>query len=167
MTPLLSMLEAEHSKPQTMRIANWIGNDQEKFDGLVKLLHLENPKIAQRAAWPLSYCILDFPALANKHINDFIRLLDNSHQPAAVHRNIVKALANITIPKKYHGRLIDICMRNIAEPRTHIACQSYSLHILGNLISLYPEIKPEILTVIDMRTNAPAAFKSSAKRLMK
>ncbi len=51
----------EHSKIQCNRIVSWVGDDQKKFDSLFQLLISDDSLLSQRASWPVSNCVLNYP----------------------------------------------------------------------------------------------------------
>ena len=51
----------EHSKPQCNKIVQWVGDSQKRFDGLFNLFLNDEYRVTQRAAWPLSYCVIAHP----------------------------------------------------------------------------------------------------------
>ena len=57
----------EHSKAQCKKIETWIGNNQHRFDELFYLFLNDQYRVVQRAAWPLSYCVIHHPQLIKKH----------------------------------------------------------------------------------------------------
>ncbi len=71
---LREQLLKEHSKANCERIVKWVGNDQLRFDELFRLFLTDDPIMAQRAAWPLSYYVIHHPELIKKH---FARLIKN------------------------------------------------------------------------------------------
>jgi len=164
---------AEHSKANCNKIVNWVGHSQKRFDELFSLFLHSDPessrdRITQRAAWPISYCVIDHPDFISKH---FSKLVKNLHKPGihdSVKRNTVRLLQHITIPKKFHGKIMDLCFQYISSPGEPVAIKAFSLTILQNLSTQYPEIKNEIKLIIEERwEHETAAFKSRAKKFMK
>lgn len=157
----------EHSKAQTVKIVHWVNNNQERFDELFELFIKDKYRVVQRAAWPLSYCVIGHPELIEKH---FSRLIKNLQKPAlhnAVKRNTIRLLQEITIPKIYQGAVMDICFRYIASPDEAVAIKAFSLTVLHNLSKTYPEILPEIKLLIEERwDHETSAFKSRAKKIL-
>lgn len=158
----------EHSKKQCNRIIKWVGASQDRFDELFKLFLHDEYRVVQRAAWPISYCVIAHPSFIKKH---FGRLIKNLHEPGlhnAVKRNTVRLLQHIPIPEKFEGEIMDICFHYIESPDEAVAIKAFSLSVLHNLSDKYPEILPEIKLVIEERWNyESAAFKSSAKKIIK
>ena len=158
----------EHSKANCDKIVKWVGNDQQRFDELFTLFINDEYRVVQRAAWPLSYCVQNYPPLINKH---FSKLLKNLKKPGihdAVKRNTVRLLQDVDIPEKYHGEIMDDCFRYIASPDEPVAIKAFSLTILHKLSRFYPEIKNELKVIIEERWDyETAAFRSRAKKILK
>ncbi len=164
------LLQNGYSKEQADEVVNWVGDNQKHFDELLKVfLSHQDHRIVQRAAWPLSYAAVNQPQLIRKHYKKIIQQLDAPGQPAAVRRNILRIFDQLSeIPEDYHGVLMDRCFEYIADPDETIAAQAYALGILERLTKLYPEILPELKTVVEVRLpNAAPAFKSRARKILK
>jgi hypothetical protein len=165
---LLKLLREEHSKKQTDRIVSYIGADKNRFAELMKLFLKGEYRITQRAAWPLSYCVRYHPELIGPY---FARLLDNLGRKdihIAVIRNTVRLLQDVTIPKRYHGRVMTVCFDFVQAAETPIAVKAFSLSILSNLSADYPEILPELKLIIDEQwEHATPAFRSRARKILK
>ena len=165
---LQQALLTEHSKANCNKIVKWVGHSQKRFDELFYLFLNSEYRINQRAAWPLSYCVIDHPNFISKH---FSSLVKNLHKPAihdSVKRNTVRLLQHINIPKKFHGEIMDICFQYISSPDEPVAIKAFSLSILQNLSKHYPEIKNEIRLVIEERwPYETAAFHSRARKFLK
>jgi hypothetical protein len=156
-----------HSKAQTMKIVNWVGNSQIRFDELFNLFLNSEYRIVQRSAWPISYCVIDHPNLIKKHFKKLIEQLKKSGQHVAVRRNIVRLLQHIEIPLKYHGEIMDICFRFIAAHDEAIAVKAFSITVLQKLSAKYPQIRQEIKLIIQERWDYESnAFKSRAGKLL-
>ena len=165
---LQNLLRAEHSRKQTDRIVLYVGGDKERFNALIELFFAGEYRITQRAAWPLSYCVRQHPELITPY---YRRLLDNLERKdihVAVVRNTVRLLQDVSIPKRWHGRVMNICFEFIGGMETPIAVKAFALTILSNLSQEYPEIKAELKLVIDDQwEHSTAAFRSRAKKALK
>jgi hypothetical protein len=165
---LLKLLREEHSKKQSDRIVKYIGTDKDRFAILIDLFFKGEYRISQRAAWPLSYCVRSYPALIAPYYG---RLLDNLGRKdihVAVIRNTVRLLQDVSIPKRWHGRVMSICFDFVANPETPIAVKAFALTILSNLSQDYPEIRGELKLIIEEQWDqATPAFRSRAKKILK
>jgi hypothetical protein len=159
---------AEHSKANCNKIVKWVGNSQKRFAELFTLFLNSEYRVNQRAAWPLSNCVIDHPALISPHLSKLVR---NLHKPGlhdSIKRNTVRLLQYIDIPKRFQGEIMDICLRYISSPDQPVAVKAFSLSILQNLSQQYPEIKNEVKLIIEERWPfETAAFHSRAKKFMK
>lgn len=165
---LLQLLRAEHSKKQTDRIVDYIDADKKRFAQLIELFFKGEYRITQRAAWPLSYCVRRHPGLI---VPFFKRLLDNLERKdihVAVIRNTVRLLQDVSIPRRFQGRVMNTCFEFIQKPETPIAVKVFSLTILSNLSIDYPEIRGELKVIIEEQwERATPAFRSRARKMLK
>lgn len=165
---LLQLLRAEHSKKQTDRIVDYIDADKKRFAQLIELFFKGEYRITQRAAWPLSYCVRRHPGLIVPY---FKRLLDNLERKdihIAVIRNTVRLLQDVSIPRRFQGRVMNTCFEFIQKPETPIAVKVFSLTILSNLSIDYPEIRGELKVIIEEQwVRATPAFRSRARKMLK
>src|ERR1700709_2443725 len=95
----------EHSRAQCNRIVNFIGDDRRRFALLMKLFLEGDYRLTQRAAWPMSYCVRNNPALIQPHFKNLLNNLSKHGIHSAVIRNTVRLLQNVEIPLKYHGQV--------------------------------------------------------------
>src|ERR1700733_4930068 len=102
---LLKLLREEHSKKQTDRIVNFIGDDAARFAELIRLFFKGEYRITQRAAWPLSYCVRRHPELIAPYYKQLLDNLQRKDIHVAVIRNTVRLLQDVDIPKRLHGRV--------------------------------------------------------------
>jgi hypothetical protein len=158
----------EHSKAQCSKIVNWVGASQQRFDELFHLFLTDEYRVVQRAAWPISYCVIAYPNFIKKHWGSLIKNLQKPNLHNAVKRNSIRLLQNIDIPKKYQGQVMDLCFKYVESPTEAVAVKAFSLTVLSNLARQYPEIIPEIkLLIEDQLAHQTAAFKSRAKLFIK
>ena len=165
---LREQIVKEHSKAACVRIVKWVGDDQKRFDELFDLfLHAEY-HVVQHAAWPVSYCVIAHPQLINKHWKSLLFILKQPHIHNAVKRNSMRFLQEVDIPEKYQGTIMDICFKYLESPAEAIAVRAFSLTVLANLSKLYPEIIPEVRTVLEQQfPKMSAAVKVRARPFMK
>ncbi len=158
----------EHNKENCEKIVEWVGNDAEKFNELFDLFPNDEYRVTQRAAWPMSYCVVAHPELMK---NNFEKLISNLEKPGihdSIKRNTVRLLQALDISEKYEGAIMDICFNYVASPKEAVAIKAFSLAILGKFAKKYPEIIPEIkLLIEDQLPHQTFAFKSRARKSLK
>jgi len=159
---------AEHSKANCNKVVSWVGNSQQRFDELFNLFLNSEYRINQRAAWPVSYCVIDHPEFIKKHFSKLVSNLKKPKLHDAVKRNTLRLLQHIDIPKRFHGQLMDQCFNYILSPTEPVAIKAFSLTVLQNLSRQYPEIKNEVKLVIEERwEHETTAFRTRAKKFLK
>jgi hypothetical protein len=157
----------EHSKKQTTKVVNYVGNNQARFDELMKLFLRNEYRVTQRAAWAVSYCAIEHPNLVKKHLRKTILNLNNPVH-VAVKRNTVRFLQFIEIPKSLQGITADICFKLLSLKDESIAVKAFSMVTLGNIAVQYPDIKNELkLAIEEMQPYASAGLLSCSRKVLK
>jgi hypothetical protein len=158
----------EHSKAQCNKIVSWVGKSQERFDELFELFLHDEYRVVQRAAWPVSYCVMAYPSFLNKHWPQFTRNLQKTNVHNAVKRNSIRLLQDIDIPKKYQGIIMNTCFQFLESPTEAIAVKVFSMSVLANLAKQHPGIIPELKYLMEeQQTYQTAAFKARVKLVLK
>ena len=158
----------EHSKAQCTKIVNWVGSNQQRFDELFGLFLNDEYRVVQRAAWPVSYCVIANPALITKNWKKLITNLKKPNLHDSVKRNSIRLMQDIEIPGKYHGEIMNTCFKYLESPTEALAVKVFSMTVLANLAKKYTEIIPELkLLIEDQLPHQTAGFKSRAKKILK
>ncbi|MBN9380479.1 MAG: hypothetical protein J0H74_06925 [Chitinophagaceae bacterium] len=165
---LEKLLAEEHSKQQCDRIVQYVGRDKDRFAELMRLFFKGEYRITQRAAWPMSYIVRQYPGLITPYFKKLLDYLDKPGIHTAVIRNTVRLLQDVEVPSRYQGRVMSRCFDYVAAPETPIAVKAFSLTVLENLSKKYPDILPELKELIESQWDqAPPAFRSRAKKVLK
>ena len=138
---------AEHSKRQTKMVVDWVGDDPERFDELMRLFLGNVYRITQRAGWPLSDCVKKYPELIKPYFAKLIRQLDRDDVHVAVRRNVVRLLQFVEIPKRYEGKIFDACYDLLADPAQPVAVRCFSMSVAANIAKDQPELMDELRLV--------------------
>jgi hypothetical protein len=165
---LRNQILKEHTKQNCEKIIRWVGEDPARFTELFNLFLNDEYRVTQRAAWPLSYCVINHPELMQNNFEKLTSNLKKDHLPNSIKRNTVRLLQAIDIPEKHEGAIMEICFRYVESPAEPVAVKAFSLTILGKLAKKYPAIIPEIKILIeDQLPHQTAGFRTRAKRLLK
>lgn len=157
----------EHSKEQALKIAVYACSSPGNFKELMKCFMNEEYRVAQRAAWSVSWAARKKPGMIRPYFDEIVSRLKRKDVHAAVIRNSVRILEDIDIPEKFHGEVMDACFGFIESPSTPVAIKAFSLKTLDNLSKHYPEIKAELKLIIEERWETEsAAFRSRAKKIL-
>ncbi len=146
------VLEAEHNKPQILRIIAYIGDDTERFDELMNCFFADNYRLCQRASWAVG----DIGEKKSHLLEPYLeRLLLNINQPThhdAIIRNTMRVFKALpTIPDDLLGLTVDTSFRYMIDPSVAVAIRMFSMRVLHNVCRQVPELKEELrLTIEDM-----------------
>ena len=158
---------AEHSKEQATKIAGYACTSKKNFKELMKCFLSPEYRIAQRAAWSVSWAARKAPAMIQPYVKDLVAQLQRKDVHNAVIRNSVRILEAIDIPEELHGEVMNACFQFIETPATPIAIKAFSLTTLYNLSKKYPEILPELKLIIQTKWDTEsAAFKSRGRKIL-
>jgi hypothetical protein len=157
----------EHSKEQAIKIAVYACSSKKCFRELMHCFMSQDYRVAQRAAWSVSWAAKKAPEMIQPFIKDLVAQLQRKDVHDAVIRNSVRVLEMIEIPKKFHGEVMNACFQFIESPATPVAIKAFSLTTLHKLCKQYPEILPELKLIITERWDTEtAAFKSRGKKIL-
>lgn len=158
---------AEHSKRQTKKITDWVGDDPERFAELMRLFLGDVYRITQRAGWPLSNCVEKYPDLIKPYFAKLLKQLERDDVHNAVRRNVVRILQFVEIPKRLEGRVFDVCYGLLDDPSETVAVRCFSLTVAANLAKDSPELLDELRLVATKYPQvATAGFRSRARRVL-
>ncbi len=165
---LLKSILKEHSRAMTHQIVDYIGSSPARFRELVNLFLAGPYRVTQRAAWPLSYCVRNHPDLIKPHLKKVLDHLKKTGIHDAVKRNTVRLLQDIKIPKSLQGRAADVCFEYLSNPKEPIAIRVFSMTVLANIAKENPELKNEIIPIIeDQLPYGSAGFRSRGMKVLK
>jgi len=156
-----------HSKEQAEKIANYVGDDTERFAELIGLMLGPVYRLSQRAAWPVSYCVERNPALIKPYWPRLAEQLERDDAHVAVRRNVARLLQFVDIPKRYVGRIFDACYNLLDDPRQPVAVRVFSMTVAAKLARDEPELMNELRLIgAKYPQAATAGFRSRARRVL-
>jgi len=156
------------NKERALQVAAYACSSAKNFKELMQCFLANEYRLAQRAAWSVSWAARKKPAMVRPHIKDIVSQLERTDVHAAVIRNSVRVLEITDIPESLHGEVMNACFRLVEQPATPIAIKAFALTTLFNLSKYYPEIKAELKLIIEDRIdNETPAFKSRGKKILK
>ena len=157
----------EHSKAQCNKIVKYVGNDPNRFSELVEVFLTGPYRVTQRVSWPLSCCVEQNTTLIHPHLSRILKHVQNAEVHGAVKRNVVRLLQFIDIPKKHQGVAADICFKFFNDLKEPIAVRVFSMTVLANLAKKIPELKNELIPLIeDQLPYGSAGFVSRGGKLL-
>ncbi len=159
----------EHSKKQSLMIANYIGSDQERFNELMDLFYNEEYRITQRAAWVISHCADKYIFLVQAHLPKMTAYMVKDGLHVSIRRNIVRTLAKIEIPEALMGLVADACFGFLANPKETVAVKAFSMEILYQMCLKEPDLAHELIPLIEdnMAMNGTAGILSKGGKILR
>jgi uncharacterized protein (UPF0147 family) len=158
----------EHSKKQSIKIANYIDDDAKLFETLIKLVMDDDTVVAQRAAWVMSFCSKKNPAIVLPHLSKLIKHLYNENLHDAVKRNTIRVMQTIKIPKNVQGAAVDICFKFVTSNNEATAIKAFAITVLANICKEESELKNELLLVVKQQMlHGSAAIISRGNRTLR
>jgi hypothetical protein len=165
---LLTILQKERSKKTCIEVADYIGNDNERFAELIEIITGKDIEMANRAAWVI-------PSIADKNIDKLIQqylktVIELLNQPVhdAIKRNVVRMLQFTTIPKKLQGITLAYCFQLLNNPKEAVAIRVFAMTVLYNLTRQEPDLAHELYDCIEMHMEgALPGYKSRGGKILK
>jgi hypothetical protein len=158
----------EHNVKHAKLVAAYASKSVSNFRELMDCFLSNEYRLAQRAAWAVSYTAKTNSELLIPYIPTLVQQLNKTGVHNAVIRNSLRVLQELEIPAEVHGELMNSCFSFIENPATPIAFKAFSLTILHRLTLLYPELKNELKLIIEDRMDEEtAAFRSRGRKILK
>jgi len=158
----------EHSKAQTIKIANYIGDSQPLFDELMDLFLNDEYRVSQRSAWVVSHCVEVHPQLVEPHLQKIIENLRKPGLHDAVKRNTVKVLRGIEVPEELEGLALNHCFDFLTSQKETVAVKVFAMTVLLNICQKEPDLLLELQIIIeDQMPYSSAGFRSRGKKVLK
>ena len=161
------LLEAEHSKVQTVRVVDYIGEEKEKFEALMQLFFADDWCLNQRASWPIPLIVDRYPELIYPYLERLIKNLENPSHNAVV-RNTVKLFQYIDIIEKFQGQVVNLCMAMLTDPKEPVANRVFSMTVIYNISKEWPDLQNELKLLIESQIESESpGFKSRGGKILK
>lgn len=164
---ITQLLLTKHAKSTTDAVISYVGEDPERFKELMTLVAGEDSLLAQRAAWPMSYIVIENPNLIYPYLNQLLDLVQKPIHPA-IKRNTFRCLKEIEIPRKNLAKVLDASFSVVSNPNEPIAVICFAFYTLLKLAKQFPEIKNEVLFATELhQENEAAGLRHTIKRVRK
>jgi hypothetical protein len=129
-------------------------------------LHEKDP-VAWRASWILDGSDEQEPGLAASYISKIVRALPALESKGSL-RSLLRMLCRYDIPEEEQGLLIDLSFSYLVSELYPLAVKVHAMQIIYNHVLLYPELKDELVTVLeDQMENNTVGFLARGRRLIK
>ena len=158
----------EHSKKNSVAIANWIGNNKVRFEELMDLFLYSEYRITQRAAYAMLFVSDKHIDLFQPYIGVLLNNLESRKVHIAVKRNTIRLFQNLHIPKKFQGQAVAICFEYLESATEAIAVKCFAMKVLANICESEPELIPELKILVENQyPYGSAGFQARSKHIFK
>ncbi|MBE9460522.1 hypothetical protein ACFP1I_02570 [Dyadobacter subterraneus] len=156
-----------HFKKHALKITEFAVSSDKNFKELIKCFLSNDIRVAQRAAWSVSWAAQKKPEIVQPYIRVLVDQLKRNDVHNAVIRNSLRILEDLIIPEEFHGEVMDACFHFLQKRETAIAIKAFALTVLFNLSKIYPEIKNELRIIIEENMEyETAAYRSRGKKIL-
>ena len=165
---ILAEIQAEQSKKQAEKIAKWIGADAERFAPLMQLFLHGELKLIPRLAVVLGTVTETHRELIMPYLPEMVSRAMQPGMPDSIKRTVVRELQFVDIPEPLHGDVMNMCFDLLADPQQAVAVRAFSMTVLSNLAQIYPEIKQEIIVILEdalEQANTPGFINRALKTM--
>ncbi len=143
--------------------------DNETFDSVLNCLVKGKGKERYNASWILSHAIENSHDIVSDAQHSLFLESIASTQEGGVRRNVIR-IWQFAIPKSEQLRfdVINLAINLLSDTSQDLAVRVFSITVLEKLLPSMPEIKDEILFMLEREyLNASASFKVRADRFIK
>lgn len=159
-------LSNDRSTENRQMWTNYIIKEQVELIHLTELLDAEHP-IGMRFTWLLGHILEESPAQITPIVTYCFENRNKWTFPG-VKRWLAKMLWLAGIPEEIEGLVVDELFKWILDPKVKVAVKVYGMDALYNMVQKYPDLKEELLIVIDDQWNKNSvAFRARGKRVLK
>lgn len=138
------------------------------FDHVIDIALYSNQPKSWRAAWIADKINDTRPELIAPYISSMINQLKKETSNSKK-RHFLKLTGLHPIPPEHHPFLLDYCTECFTSASEPIAVRVYALQVLYNISEKEPELKPELLAIIqhEIELHSSAGIKSRGRKLAK
>jgi hypothetical protein len=125
-------LLAGHSKARALRIADYVGCDEERLDELMRLFLGDRIIIHQRASMAVGICAERHPCLLYPYLRPMLENLKNPVHDAVV-RATIRMFQDMDLPEELWGEAWEVCYQYLVSPRYPVAIRVFAMTVLAKI----------------------------------
>lgn len=161
------LLGIRNSKEIALQIVGAVRKEPSRMQELMDCFFDEDLRLCQRAAWPVGL-IADYDQyLILPYLEEMLNNLDTPHHDAVI-RNTFRTLQNVNIPEEVEGLAFEKAFDFLLNPQNATGIRVFAMTVCGNIATKYPELKHELVPVIEEQMpHGSAGYISRGKRVLK
>jgi len=157
------ILEMRYSRDKQAFVKYFIERPNELKKVVQCVLDLEEYPTKEYGSYILTHIyksgLLDLQYLYPPFVDLLFKTKDQT-----VLRNIVNCISYMQITHYRESELIDLLIGFIQDPKNKVALHVYSIYVLIQFVEKYPELKSEIMEVIDLNSEKKTPAYTIARR---
>jgi len=159
-------LGKDRSSENRQMWTNYLIKEQVELIHLTELLDAEHP-VGMRFTWLLGHILEENPEQIAPIVSYCFEHRNQWTFPG-IKRTLAKMLWLAGVPEEIEGLVVDELFKWILDPKIKVAVKVYGIDALYNMVVKYPDLKEELLIVIDDQLDKNSvAFRARAKKVLK
>ena len=160
-------IDAEHSKRQTLAIVRYVGDDPQRFKELMSVFFSNDYRPVQRSSWAVNCCVEKHPELARPYFPKLIKLLERDDVHTGAHRNILRMFQFVDVPKRYRGKVYDLCTSFLDDPSRPVAVRVFALAVAAKIADGREALVNELRLLAEKHVpHTTVALRARARRVL-
>jgi hypothetical protein len=148
-------------------LADKIEEDPDVFETVLEIMLEDTYPRSMRAGHAIYIFAKKHPYFLEPRAAELIRALPSLANESVI-RNVLGVLCLVKLPPDMSGLLFDYCYEILEKPGAAIAHKAYSMTILYNISEMEPELKPELVSLLEEQLEIDSAgIKSRANNILK
>jgi hypothetical protein len=158
-----------HSNRDLKLYNSKILEDSKLVEGIIKLIiNKEEYPIAEYASWILTHTVKSDKQLLIPFQNELIDFILTENNNQSVLRNCTNILNELPLSIYKEGELIERYIDFIKNSQNKVALQVYSMQNLSRFVVNYPELKEELIAIVELYyIERSAAYKAGVRNFIK
>ncbi|MBL4648543.1 MAG: hypothetical protein JKY03_02345 [Aureispira sp.] len=159
-------LGKDRSSENRQMWTDYLIKEQVELIHLTELLDAEHP-VGMRFTWLLGHILEENPEQIAPIVSYCFEHRNQWTFPG-IKRTLAKMLWLAGVPEEIEGLVVDELFKWILDPKIKVAVKVYGIDALYNMVVKYPDLKEELLIVIDDQLDKNSvAFRARAKKVLK
>ncbi|MDG1045449.1 MAG: hypothetical protein P8P81_02470 [Bacteroidia bacterium] len=164
---LFELVKQQKTNESVSQITQFVGNNKKYFQELVSFFVKGNTQTSHTCSYAIIELAINNPDLLNSCHQKFIELLEDPSTPDGVRRNIARLYQTCIIPETIEGKLYDICIDLIINPKVAVAIKAYSMTVCERIALKYPDLNQELQSAIESTLpHASAGVKNRGLKIL-
>ena len=156
------------NRAKAVALAEYIGDDEVKFDELMTLVFEYPGVVMVRTSWVMNFVLEKHHHMLEPYWERIIAYLKTDVHNA-FGRNVFRILGWIPLPEEYLGELTGLAFDYLTDPSSEVAIRSNSIIFLMRVVEQEPDLAYELKLVLEdgLEYETKAAFVGRARKALK